>query len=219
MMVESVTASEIQDRTQRRAVRTRQRLLEAALAMVSEKGVEATTIERITERADVGKGTFYRHFASKDEVVVALVDKAVDHLVDLLAKPRQSPQNLEQALEHLLQVHARFLIESTDEFALLFQGRMLAALKKESAVAPPEPFERYLEAIERHVAPHLCQPVSVLKVRRLSCALAEFVLGLFSFSTIGAGGQDVEANLAPLRRAFVAALATFLRREPAVPQA
>jgi AcrR family transcriptional regulator len=52
----------------RRRARTRARLLEAAGSLFAEQGVEATTIAEITERADVGFGSFYNHFESKDEI-------------------------------------------------------------------------------------------------------------------------------------------------------
>ena len=53
------------------------------------KGVEATTIQDITEGADVGFGTFYNHFESKeailDEVVSLLIEEFVDRVGELTA--------------------------------------------------------------------------------------------------------------------------------------
>ncbi|MBB4684279.1 TetR/AcrR family transcriptional regulator [Amycolatopsis jiangsuensis] len=47
----------------------RQRLTEAAFALFEERGYDATTIEDITERAGVGRTTFFRAFRSKEEVI------------------------------------------------------------------------------------------------------------------------------------------------------
>lgn len=58
----------------RRKRETRSRLLEAALALVATKGVEHVTINEITEAADVGFGSFYNHFESKDALHAALFD-------------------------------------------------------------------------------------------------------------------------------------------------
>jgi AcrR family transcriptional regulator len=52
-------AKETHTRRERRASATRQRLLDAARAVFAEKGLDLTSIGDITERADVGKGTFY----------------------------------------------------------------------------------------------------------------------------------------------------------------
>ncbi len=53
----------------RRRAQTRNLLVQSALALVLERGYEATTIQDITERADLGRGTFYIHFKDKEEAV------------------------------------------------------------------------------------------------------------------------------------------------------
>jgi AcrR family transcriptional regulator len=69
------------------------RLLEAAEAVFVERGIASATIDEITARAGVAKGTFYLYFKSKDDVVaalqrrlwaghVALASAAADHLLD-----------------------------------------------------------------------------------------------------------------------------------------
>ncbi len=50
----------------------REELMDAAQALFLEKGVMQTTIEQITVAAGVAKGTFYLHFSSKEDVLVAL---------------------------------------------------------------------------------------------------------------------------------------------------
>ena len=53
---------------------TRARLLEAAHVVMVEKGVEAATIREITDRADVGFGTFYNYFETKDDLAAGVLD-------------------------------------------------------------------------------------------------------------------------------------------------
>jgi len=52
-------------RQSRRVKATRLKLLNAARDMFAEKGFDSTTIDDITERADVGKGTFYYHWSKE----------------------------------------------------------------------------------------------------------------------------------------------------------
>jgi AcrR family transcriptional regulator len=47
--------------------------MEAAARLFRERGYAATTVDEIAEAADVAKGTFYYHFASKDQLMVDLV--------------------------------------------------------------------------------------------------------------------------------------------------
>src|SRR5271163_4639201 len=59
------------DRRQRRSAEIRERLFRAALALCGEKDFAETTVEDITNAADVGKGTFFNHFPSKDHILLA----------------------------------------------------------------------------------------------------------------------------------------------------
>jgi AcrR family transcriptional regulator len=65
-------------RQDRRKLRTRDRLVSAARAVVGRKGVVDATILDITEEADVGFGTFYNYFDSKDAILAAASAEAVE---------------------------------------------------------------------------------------------------------------------------------------------
>ncbi len=56
-------------RHERRRLATRKLLIETTLQLVLENGYEAVSIQDITGRADLGRGTFYIHFKDKEEVV------------------------------------------------------------------------------------------------------------------------------------------------------
>ncbi len=49
--------------------RTRKRLIDAALRLMSERGIVATSVSEISAAADVANGTFYLHFRNKSEIV------------------------------------------------------------------------------------------------------------------------------------------------------
>ncbi len=61
------------DRHTRRREQTQKKLLDAARALFARQGVEETRINEITEEADVGFGSFYNHFGSKEAIVKAVV--------------------------------------------------------------------------------------------------------------------------------------------------
>jgi AcrR family transcriptional regulator len=67
------------------AQRNRDGLLEAAKAAFAEVGPEAS-LEEIARRADVGIGTLYRHFPTRDAIVEAVYRREVQQLAD--AAPR-----------------------------------------------------------------------------------------------------------------------------------
>src|SRR5246127_364323 len=59
------------DRRERRRLETRERLYRSALELFGERGFLETTVEDITEAADVGKGTFFNYFPTKEHVLAA----------------------------------------------------------------------------------------------------------------------------------------------------
>lgn len=67
-------------RVQQRQIRTRSRLLRAAYDIMSEQGVDETTIQQITTAADVGFGTFYSYFESKDAIAERVLDCVIHNL-------------------------------------------------------------------------------------------------------------------------------------------
>jgi AcrR family transcriptional regulator len=205
-------AKNTETRSQLRAKRTRRRLKKAALDVFSEKSIDAATVEEITEKADVGKGTLYQHFEDKEEIVITLVEEAVDHLIEHVRSYESLPETLEEMLEHLLNSHYRFYLDSEEEFLLLFQGKLLAKLQSETLDELEEPYLRYLEEIESQVSNYLSPRIDSLKIRRLACAVAGFVFGFFSFAMIGMTEGEIEASIKPLRQVFVRSLCTFLER-------
>jgi AcrR family transcriptional regulator len=199
-------------RSQKRAKRTRKKLKEAALDAFSEKSVDAVTVEEITEKADVGKGTLYQYFDDKEEIVVTLVEEAVEHLIERIRSCESAPETLEDMLEHLLNAHYEFFVDSSEEFLLLFQGKLLLKLRSDTLDELEEPYLRYLEEIENQVSPYLSPRIEPMKLRRLACAVAGFVFGFFSFAMIGMTSDEIETSIKPLRRVFIRSLCSFLGR-------
>ncbi len=206
------TKKSVKNRSQKRAKRTRKKLKKAALDVFSEKSVDAATVEEITEKADVGKGTLYQHFEDKEEIVITLVDEAVEHLIERIRAYDSAPETLEDMLEYLLNSHYEFSVNAKEEFMLLFQGKLLLRFESDTLDELEEPYLRYLEEIENKVSIYLSPRIDPIKIRRLACAVAGFVFGFFSFAMIGMTPEETETSLRPLRRVFVRSLCAFLGR-------
>jgi AcrR family transcriptional regulator len=55
-------------RVQRRQKQTRERIFRVAMELFQKKGFEQTTVSEITEAADIGKGTFFTYFPTKEAI-------------------------------------------------------------------------------------------------------------------------------------------------------
>ena len=62
-------------RRERRKEETRRQIFQAAMKLFEKKGIIATTVEEITQAADVGKGTFFNYFPSKEAIFSALAER------------------------------------------------------------------------------------------------------------------------------------------------
>lgn len=67
-------------RVARRQRRVRAALVNAARRIMSEKGIDGATMLEIAERADVGAGTVYNYFRSKDELAIAVLEDMMHDL-------------------------------------------------------------------------------------------------------------------------------------------
>ena len=68
----------------RRKRETREKLLASAFKLMAERGMDAVAINQITEEADVGFGSFYNHFDSKEAIYAAVLDQVFDGFADAL---------------------------------------------------------------------------------------------------------------------------------------
>lgn len=78
------------NRRERRSAEIRERLFRAALARFAQKGLAETTVEDITEAADVGKGTFFNYFPSKDHILIAFGEMQLGKLEAAIEMARHS---------------------------------------------------------------------------------------------------------------------------------
>lgn len=122
-------------RSSRRREKSRASLILAAREMMSVKGVDATTIADITEAADLGFGTFYNHFKSKDEIVDAAMADMIERLgdeIDQLIAPIEDPFFAQVVAWHQVvqlavsePIWGWFVLRSTKTLNMLNQGLML----------------------------------------------------------------------------------------------
>jgi AcrR family transcriptional regulator len=102
----------------------RQRIYDAALTLFRRKGVAGATIREIAREADIGVGTFFNYFASKEDVLDALGRQRQERLVALLAEPSLAGLTARERIERIM----RALVEGMEEEPTLTRAVVRAAL-------------------------------------------------------------------------------------------
>lgn len=74
-------------RRERKKEETKRKIFVAALELFHEKGFEHTTVDEITERADVAKGTFFNYFPHKQSVLAYLSEEWLERVEEQAAQP------------------------------------------------------------------------------------------------------------------------------------
>ncbi len=106
MEMNSTVETRAPGRRERRKSEIREKLILAALELFGSRGFQQTTVEDITEAADVGKGTFFNYFPSKEHVLGALAEIQIRRLNDGLAAARTGRRTYD-VLRDLSQVMPR----------------------------------------------------------------------------------------------------------------
>jgi AcrR family transcriptional regulator len=92
----------LHSRRERRGAELRERLFRAALTLFAKKGYAETTVEDITEAADVGKGTFFNYFRSKEHILMAFGELQLGKLEAIVRDAQQSDLPMREVLHTLV---------------------------------------------------------------------------------------------------------------------
>ena len=90
-------------RRERRAAETRIKLFRSALALIAERGLADVTVEDITEAADVGKGTFFNYFPTKEHVLGVMAEIQLGKLEEAATSVAAGAEPLHNVLHKLVQ--------------------------------------------------------------------------------------------------------------------
>src|SRR5215469_17946114 len=88
-------------RRERRRAEIRDRIFRAALQLFAERGYLQTTVEDITEAADVGKGTFFNYFPTKEHVLAQYGEGRVEQVSRALARAKTGTESVLSVLKAL----------------------------------------------------------------------------------------------------------------------
>lgn len=150
-------------RHQKRRLQTRQLLIETTLQLILERGFDTITVQDVTDRADLGRGTFYIHFKDKEEVVWAMFREV---MLDLEREAHASmDRNRPQYEYYGFRLIFRHAADHRDLYRIMLgekgspaltarvQDQLAASLLRDihTAANPPEPNFNLPEELEAQI--------------------------------------------------------------------
>lgn len=183
-------------RRERKKEAMRARLLSTAMKLIHEQGFDSTTIEAIAAAADVGKGTIYNYFATKEDIVVTFFVEMERRVQNKVAKLSEKHDSLEQALILFLEHQFKFKRPHL-QFVRIFFAQMFAR---------PEQMYPYVVELQAIIDPPLVRLFKALQERHLLRQDVPMDLIVLNFKTMHFGLSAMWALEGPPWRGTTQAL-------------
>jgi AcrR family transcriptional regulator len=110
---------------ERKKAETRERIIAVAVRIFGKKGIDAATVDEIAAAAEVGKGTIYNYFQTKEDIIVAFLVDIENDVQAEIARLIQRPRSLQSALTEYVLFQFK-LKEPHHEFVRVFLAQMFA---------------------------------------------------------------------------------------------
>lgn len=195
-----VSNSSLSRRERKKAV-VRAAIIQRGIELFAAHGIEMVTVDQIAAAADVGKGTIYNYFATKEDIVVAFVVELERKVQAKLARFSSNEAPLENALSEF--VRAQFALKRRyHRFVRMFFAQMFYST---------EQFMPYMAEIQRAIDPPLEALFGTLQKRgniRADVSLPDLIQ---AFKTIQLGLMALWAIEGPPFRGTEQALQTEIR--------
>jgi AcrR family transcriptional regulator len=161
--------------------RSRREILDAAAGFMRANGYRATTLRDIAAAVGIKAGSIYYHFASKDEIVAAVMNDGVDRVfdgVDAALKALPPKANAAARLEAAINAHLHALLEHGDYTSA---GLKAYSDAPDSVRKAARPHRRRYEAVWDNLIADLAAP-GLIPANVTQEAMRLAVLGLMNWS-------------------------------------
>jgi len=104
---------------EKKKIETKKKIFEVAARLFKEKGFESTTVDEITAQAQIGKGTFFNYFRTKEALLMDFMKQNEELVYDLILKELKKNTSVRKKIKNILVLSAKNN-ESDKELTKLF---------------------------------------------------------------------------------------------------
>lgn len=125
--------TETMNRRERKKIHSKNAIIEAAVKLFSEKGFQETSVADIMNEADLGIGTFYNYFASKEEILKSLLGQIVDNIRQSFEQFMKEEKPASEVLAETVLLTAGILAKNRFVLPLFLSAADRSAMPKEQS--------------------------------------------------------------------------------------
>lgn len=112
----------------------RYRIMKAAAKMFARKGFFRAKMEEIAQEADVGKGTVYEYFSSKEQLFIEMFKTGRDYYMGALTSRLENESELDEKLKNVAHLYLTFINDYKDIAMVMMQEFLQLGAEMQEAV-------------------------------------------------------------------------------------
>jgi len=205
-----VQGAEHLSRVERRKAETNKRLLKVARQLFFEKGIYWAKVEDITELADLGKGTFYKYFDSKETIIRVLLEQGLKELLEDTKQAVAEAPSESKILSNVIEARVKFFLKYPDYLLLFHQIRGLMQIQVDAAQELRAIYDGHVKRLAQLVRP-VIENAGKTNAKDLAVAIAAYTSGLLTYHVLFDGVEGVRRRQDGIVESIEASIKALLK--------
>ena len=136
---------------------TRDELIETAAQVFRQKGYHGASMEDLAQATSLKKASLYHHFTSKQEILLELLERALELLLERISLITSQNISADEKLQRMIREYLQILVENIDlASVLLFEHRSLERRQRTRHIPNRDKFESLwkdviIEGVDRRI--------------------------------------------------------------------
>lgn len=173
-------------------MKTKDKIISVARTMIAEVGFHATTTAQLAARAGISEGTIYRHFQSKEDILVTILDDLNDQYTAFTASLMADDYGGPGTLQRVLEAQFVFVRENLDGIKIVLSSFALLSPSKRSMTSVIDRMREFTsQVLTRSMEMGVIRDVNP---QHTAMVLVALLLGLIELRLFWPENEDVNAE-------------------------
>jgi len=131
---------------------SKNKLLKSAAACFAENGFDAASIDEICKHAGLSKGGFYHHFASKQDLIIELLNQWLERVDDYIKSVKDSSKNMQELFTNIAGKARPVFVEASEQLPIFLELWIKSSRDPELKERTITFYKRYLDFFKKVIS-------------------------------------------------------------------